>query len=153
MASVWHASGICPDASRAGGALTLGGESGLVHFLSAELDPITNDSDDTNANVSISIAQLSPSAGLSSGHIVWIIKAITEHAATEPITKIAKYVIRLSFLSGHEGITDIGASNSSVVKTSSLRTMLSTRSWSAAAGGRSEVELSAIAAPFVSKER
>ena len=62
MASVWHASGICPDALRAGGALTLGGESGLVHFLSAELDPITNDSDDTNANVSISIAQLSPSS-------------------------------------------------------------------------------------------
>lgn len=28
MASVWHASGICTDAWRAGGALTLGGESG-----------------------------------------------------------------------------------------------------------------------------
>ena len=27
MASVWHASGVCPDGLRAGGALTLGGES------------------------------------------------------------------------------------------------------------------------------
>jgi hypothetical protein len=27
MASVWHASGICPDGLRVGGALTLGGES------------------------------------------------------------------------------------------------------------------------------
>ena len=29
MASVWHTSGICTDARRAGGALTLGDESTL----------------------------------------------------------------------------------------------------------------------------
>lgn len=36
MASVWHASGICTDARRAGEALTLRGESGVVSRLQSE---------------------------------------------------------------------------------------------------------------------